>query len=121
LQKLYTATAFARTQVPVDEKGPNSVCVCVCIVTSPCVCACSVNAFAPAQVPVDEKDPNSVTRTSTEYYDMWKGFCEANIRAVVTYVECFPDAYAELVHPFQVCVRHYKCVCHFIGDMSLSY
>jgi len=41
------------------------------------------------------------TKPSRAYYDMWQGYCNANIRAVVTYLERFPDAYLELAHPFQ--------------------
>ncbi|KAJ1486671.1 Poly(A) polymerase central domain-containing protein, partial [Baffinella frigidus] len=34
-------------------------------------------------------------------YDMWKGFTEANVRAVVSYVERWPDAYVDRAHPVQ--------------------
>jgi poly(A) polymerase len=58
-----------------------------------------VNAVAPCKVPVSEG--SSETRASREYYDMWKGYCEANLRGVVPFLERYPDAYCTLVHPFQ--------------------
>ena len=58
-----------------------------------------VKAVAPCQVPVSEG--SSETRASREYYDMWKGYCEANLRGVVPHLERYPDAYCTLVHPFQ--------------------
>ena len=64
-----------------------------------------VSAIAPAQVPVDKWNRNSETCASTVYYDMWKGFCNAHIHHLVTWLEMWPNAYAELVHPFQ---RNFK-------------
>jgi poly(A) polymerase len=44
-----------------------------------------VTAIAPAHVPVSQDSEE--TRPSKAYYDMWKGYCEANIRGVVLHVE----------------------------------
>ena len=58
-----------------------------------------VTATAPSSVPIAEGSEEM--KPTKAYYDMWKGYCEANLRAVVTYIERFPDAYIERAHPFQ--------------------